>query len=71
MILHLSRVRRYPAFLSKVFHKQTFDKLLKIASLDTIETIQAAAQKLVIKMVKSGFASFEISLNYFVIIIDF
>lgn len=57
--------------LSKVFHKQTFDKLLKTLSLDTIETIQAAVQKMEIEMEKSGFMSLEYSLNYFVIIIDF
>lgn len=48
-----------------------FDKLLKTLSLDTIETIQAAVQKMEIEMVKSGFMSLEFSLNYFVIIIDF
>lgn len=57
--------------LSKVFHKQTFEKLLKTLSLDTIETIQAAVQKMEIEMEKSGFMSLEFSLNYFVIIIDF
>ena len=57
--------------LSKVFRKQTFDKLLKTLSLDTIETIQAAVQKMEIEMEKSGFMSLEFSLNYFVIIIDF
>lgn len=57
--------------LSKVFHKQTFDNLLKTLSLDTIETIQAAVQKMEIEMEKSGFMSLEFSLNYFVIIIDF
>lgn len=57
--------------LSKVFHKQTFDLLLKTLSLDTIETIQAAVQKMEIEMEKSGFMSLEFSLNYFVIIIDF
>ena len=57
--------------LSKVFHKQTFDKLLKTLSLDTIETIQAAVQKMEIEMEESGFMSLEFSLNYFVIIIDF
>lgn len=57
--------------LSKVFHKQTFDKLFKTLSLDTIETIQAAVQKMEIEMEKSGFMSLEYSLNYFVIIIDF
>lgn len=48
-----------------------FCKLWKTLSLDTIETIQAAVQKMEIEMEKSGFMSLEFSLNYFVIIIDF
>lgn len=71
MILNLTSERRYPAFLCKVFHKQLFDKLLKTLCLDTIETIQAAVQKMEIKMEKSGFVSFDFSLNYFKIIIAF
>lgn len=47
-----------------------FCKLLKTPSLDTLETIQAAVQKMEVHMVKNGFASSEYSLNYYEIIID-
>lgn len=47
-----------------------FGQLLKTLSLDTIETIQAAVQKLVIQKEKYGYASSEYSLIYYEIIID-